>query len=102
MILDCLARKKFKMKFKILSSLPSAARKDDNGLIFFEIWNIRIRTGPEEGRMSTELECPICDADIPLEGNEKPGDLVLCSYCKVTFKLIRARDKWVLSEDFEE
>jgi len=52
--------------------------------------------------MTTELECPICDADIPLEGNEKSGDLVLCSYCKVTFKLLRTKDKWVLSEDFEE
>jgi len=52
--------------------------------------------------MSMELECPICDADIPLEGNEKPGDLVLCSYCKVTFKLLRTKNKWILSEDFDE
>jgi len=52
--------------------------------------------------MSTELECPICDADIPLEGNEKTGDLVLCSYCKVTFKLVKTKGKLVLSEDFEE
>jgi len=52
--------------------------------------------------MSVELECPICDADIPLEGHEKPGDLVQCSYCKVTFKVIRTKDKWILSEDFEE
>ncbi len=36
--------------------------------------------------MSIELECPICDADIPLEGDEETGDLVVCSYCKVTFK----------------
>jgi hypothetical protein len=52
--------------------------------------------------MSKELECPICEADIPLEGNEKPGDLVLCSYCKVTFKLLRKKGKWILTEDFEE
>ena len=52
--------------------------------------------------MATELECPICDADITLEGNEKTGDFVLCSYCKVTFKLVRTKDKWVLSEDFDE
>jgi len=51
--------------------------------------------------MAKELECPICDADIPLDGNEKSGDLVLCSYCKVTFKLLRTKDKWILSEDFE-
>jgi len=30
--------------------------------------------------MAIELTCPICDADIPLDGDEKSGDLVLCSY----------------------
>ncbi len=52
--------------------------------------------------MPKELECPICDADIPLEGDESPGDLVLCSYCKVSFKIISTKDEWVLSDDFEE
>ncbi len=52
--------------------------------------------------MSTELECPICDADIPLDGSEKAGDLLLCSYCKVTFKLLRKKGNWFLSEDFDE
>ncbi len=52
--------------------------------------------------MSIELECPFCDADIPLEGNEKPGDLVLCSYCNVTFKLLKKKEKWILLEDFDE
>jgi hypothetical protein len=51
--------------------------------------------------MSTELECPICDADIPMDGDERTGDFVLCSFCKVTFKLIKAKDKWILVEDFE-
>jgi len=52
--------------------------------------------------MAKEMVCPICDADIPMEGDEKPGDLLLCSYCKVTFKLLKRKDKWVLVEDFEE
>ena len=52
--------------------------------------------------MSTELECPICDADIPLDGDEKPGDLIQCSFCKVTFKVFRKNEKWVLEEDFDE
>jgi hypothetical protein len=51
--------------------------------------------------MATDLECPICDADIPLDGDEKTGDLVLCSYCKVTFKLIKKKDSFVLVEDYE-
>jgi hypothetical protein len=52
--------------------------------------------------MATELQCPICEADIPLDGDEKTGDLVLCSYCKCTFKIVKAKDKWLLDEDFEE
>ncbi len=52
--------------------------------------------------MTNELECPNCEADIPLEKDDKSGDLVMCSYCKMTFRLFRAKDKWILSEDFEE
>jgi hypothetical protein len=52
--------------------------------------------------MSEELECPVCDADIPLEEDVKSGDLVLCSYCKMTFKILRKKEKWILVEDFEE
>jgi len=28
-----------------------------------------------------ELNCPICDADFALGGDEKPGDAVYCSFC---------------------
>ena len=52
--------------------------------------------------MATSLECPICEADIPLDGDEKSGDLVQCSYCKITLKILRTKDKWILVEDFEE
>lgn len=51
--------------------------------------------------MSTDLECPICDADIPLDGDERTGDLILCSFCKVTFKLVKKKEKWVLAEEYE-
>lgn len=52
--------------------------------------------------MSIELECPVCDADIPLDGDEKQGDLILCSFCRVTFKMFKKKEKWVLQEDFDE
>jgi hypothetical protein len=52
--------------------------------------------------MANELTCPICEADIPLDGDEKTGDLILCSYCKVTFKMVKTKDKWILEESFEE
>jgi len=52
--------------------------------------------------MAEILECSICDADIPLERGQKTGDLVVCSYCQVTFKLVKGKDKWILSEEFDE
>lgn len=52
--------------------------------------------------MANELICPICEAEIPLDGDEKPGDLVLCSYCKMTLKMLKTKDKWTLVDDFEE
>jgi len=30
---------------------------------------------------SRDLSCPICQADVPLSGDEKPGDEVYCTYC---------------------
>ncbi len=53
--------------------------------------------------MSVELECIICEADIPLDNNEDHGDIVQCSYCKEYFKLVRTKDKGlILIEEFEE
>jgi hypothetical protein len=52
--------------------------------------------------MAIELECPVCEADIPLEGDDKSGDLIMCSYCKGIFKLLKKKDKWIIVEEFEE
>jgi hypothetical protein len=56
----------------------------------------------EEGAMAIFLECPICDAEIPLENDDRPGDLLQCSYCKESLKLIKKMDKWILTEEFDE
>lgn len=52
--------------------------------------------------MGKELECPICEADIPLDGDEKPGDFIVCSYCKVTLKILKKKDRLILSEEIED
>jgi hypothetical protein len=52
--------------------------------------------------MIKDLTCPICEADIPLDGDEKSGDMVVCSYCSMTFKMLKKTDDWTLVEDFEE
>jgi hypothetical protein len=49
-----------------------------------------------------EIECPICDADIFFETDDKSGDLTMCSYCKTTFKILQKKDRVILVEDFDE
>ena len=44
-----------------------------------------------------DYKCPVCDADLTLEGNEKTGDAVYCSYCSSTIKVYAARG----TEDFK-
>ena len=34
-----------------------------------------------------QLSCPVCSADFPLAGDEKPGDEVFCTYCGAPCKL---------------
>lgn len=42
--------------------------------------------------MARELACPICDADVPLTGDEKRGEEVTCSYCRAPLKVGGADD----------
>jgi hypothetical protein len=50
-----------------------------------------------------DLSCPICQADIPLGGDEKPGDEVFCTYCGAPCKIAgdpEAPEDWDAEEDF--
>ncbi len=37
------------------------------------------RTDPSH--MARELKCPICEGDLPLDGDERPGAELYCTYC---------------------
>jgi hypothetical protein len=37
----------------------------------------------------TEMECPVCDQDIPLHGDERVGAEVYCVICGVMSKLTK-------------
>jgi len=53
--------------------------------------------------MSRELACPICNADVPMDGDEEPGSEVFCAYCRAPLKLGRGGaddDDAELEEDF--
>jgi hypothetical protein len=53
--------------------------------------------------MRSDLSCPICNADVPLTGDEKPGDEVFCSYCRAPLPVKGSREDpsdMELEEDF--
>ena len=49
-----------------------------------------------------EVTCPICQADVPLAGDEKPGDEVYCTFCGAPCRLVGRKDddELELEEDF--
>ena len=49
-----------------------------------------------------ELDCPVCNAHVPLAGDERPGDEVHCTYCGAPCILRRGVDPedLELEEDF--
>lgn len=56
------------------------------------------------GTGSVELACPVCNADLPLAGDETLGDDVYCTYCGAPGILV-GRDRhdpetWEVEEDF--
>ncbi|MBI5599375.1 MAG: sulfonate ABC transporter [Deltaproteobacteria bacterium] len=47
------------------------------------------------------LECPLCDCEVPINGDEKPGEQVFCPYCEAPLKIKKDKaDKFYLQEDF--
>jgi hypothetical protein len=41
------------------------------------------------------VECPVCLRDVqpPLDARE--GDIILCPYCKISFRLLWVNDQWI-------
>ena len=51
--------------------------------------------------MGKTYSCPVCDADLILDGDEESGDSVYCSYCNSKIKLYikKGSDEFTLSDD---
>ena len=47
------------------------------------------------------LNCPMCDCEIPTEGEESAGDEVSCPYCETPLKVRKNKeDELSLEENF--
>ncbi len=49
-----------------------------------------------------DLSCPVCQADLPLAGDERAGEDVYCTYCGAPCRLTKAASEegCALEEDF--
>lgn len=48
-----------------------------------------------------ERACPICNADVPLSGDERKGDPIFCSYCNAPLRLSGSKlEESELEEDY--
>jgi hypothetical protein len=52
--------------------------------------------------MARDKTCPVCNADVPLCGDERKGDEVFCTYCGAPCRLTAGAesDDCELEEDF--
>jgi hypothetical protein len=48
-------------------------------------------------RRKNEVTCPVCSADMPLSGDERPGDEVFCTVCSAPCLLTKPED----GEDYD-
>jgi len=56
----------------------------------------------QETRESGYLSCPVCDAEMPLAGDERPGEETSCYYCQtpLVLKKSKEKDELYFVEDF--
>ena len=53
-----------------------------------------------------DLSCPICNADLPLNGDERKGDEIFCTYCGASCRLAvnpkktDDKDEYMAEEDY--
>lgn len=54
-----------------------------------------------KGSHTGYLSCPMCDAEVPITGEEKIGEEVFCPFCSTPLKLKKTKtDELFLEENF--
>lgn len=54
------------------------------------------------GKDSITVDCPMCDVEITITQDERPGDQIFCVYCSTPLKIRKKKetDEIYLEEDF--
>jgi len=47
-----------------------------------------------------EISCPVCQADMPLSGDEKPGDEFFCGCCGAPGVIRGSEEELEVEEDY--
>ncbi len=56
---------------------------------------------PPERSHGGYLACPMCDAEVPITGDEKIGEEIFCLFCTTPLKLKKTKtDELFLEENF--
>jgi len=50
-------------------------------------------------KKAAALICPMCDVEVPLEGDERPGTQIMCPYCQTPLKLKKNKEDQLFLED---
>ncbi|MBE9528444.1 MAG: hypothetical protein IME99_04320 [Proteobacteria bacterium] len=50
-------------------------------------------------KSSGYLRCPMCDAEVPLEGDEKQGSEIFCPFCQTPLSFKVGRDEEAFFEE---
>ena len=45
------------------------------------------------------LLCPLCDVEVPMSGDEEPGEEIYCPYCETPLKLMKNKDDTLYLKD---
>jgi hypothetical protein len=56
----------------------------------------------DDPELVREGTCPICNADVPMSGDERTGETIYCAYCQAPLKVgkLSLEEDPELTEDF--
>jgi len=53
----------------------------------------------ERKNFSGYLQCPLCDAEVPISEDDKAGDQLFCPYCQSPLRVREKAEEIYLADD---